>query len=179
LIAGGRVGRLPNLGLRATGVFVAAAAIRVALIILGVKGSPVASSLTPWLFLATYLALLLALWLNRHLRPVLLIALGIVLNLAVIATNQGAMPVDRGLAVRSGSAEMVRMLDSPTYLLHRPISAQTRLRPLADVLPLPLLYPRPKFFCPGSVGDVFITIGACALLLLGLGAFGLGKERGL
>jgi len=46
------------------------------------------------------------------------------------------------------------------------------------VLALPLVVPRPTFFCPGSVGDILVTLGGCWLILSGLGAFGLGAARG-
>jgi hypothetical protein len=42
-----------------------------------------------------------------------------------------------------------------------------------------MLVPRPRFFCPGSVGDVFVTVGACWLILAGVGAFGLGAKADL
>jgi hypothetical protein len=77
---------------------------------------------------------------------------------------------------------MVSLLDSPSWATHMPVTDTTRLRALGDVLPLPLLPvpPRAKPFCPGSVGDVFVTVGVCWLLLSGMGAFGLGvgKRRG-
>ena len=75
---------------------------------------------------------------------------------------------------------MVRLLDSPTYPLHKAITPHTRLRFLGDVLPLPLLRVppvRPKWYCPGSLGDIFVTVGACAMLLQGMGAFGRGSGQ--
>ena len=46
------------------------------------------------------------------------------------------------------------------------------------MLPLPMVVPRPRFFSPGSVGDILVTLGACWLILYGMGAFGLGAARG-
>ena len=102
--------------------------------------------------------------------------IGILLNFLVIAANGGAMPVDRGLAVRAGNMRLVEMLDSPAHAKHSTIGPGTRLRPLADVLALPLLVPRPRFFSPGSIGDVLVTVGACWLILAGMGAFGARKS---
>jgi hypothetical protein len=176
LLAGGRLGRFRDVDLKAPWLFIAAAAVSLGVRVSGAAGLPVARALGPWLFAGSYLALAVALWLNRHLRPLWVVALGVFLNFLVIAANGGAMPVDRNLALRAGNEFVVRLLDSPEYTVHKPLTPATRLAPLADVLPLPMLYPRPKFFCPGSVGDVFVTIGACGALLVGLGAFGLGKK---
>ena len=176
LLAGGRLGRLKEVELRGVVVFVFAAVVRVVLIALGAKGLPIARSLGPWLSGAAYVALLAALWLNRHLWPLRIVALGVLLNFLVIAANRGSMPVDRALALRCAEARLVQLLDSPEYVVHKPVTSETRLRPLADVLPLPLLFPRPAWFSPGSVGDVFITLGACAMLVTGLGAFGLAPR---
>ncbi len=102
--------------------------------------------------------------------------MGVLLNSLVVAANGGSMPVDRDLATRLCSPRLMQLLDSPDYVVHKPITATTRLKPLADLLPLPVLYPRPKWFAPGSVGDILITIGACAMLVTGLGAFGLSRR---
>jgi hypothetical protein len=128
--------------------------------------------LDPGIHLASFVLLLVGLWLNRHLPGVRLVGLGAFLNFLVIAANGGSMPVDRGLAERAGSDRLVELLDSPDYTMHEPATEATRLRPLADVLPLPMV-PRPGFFSPGSVGDILVTVGACWLILHGLGAFGL------
>jgi hypothetical protein len=177
LLAGGRVSRLKEVDLRGVGLFVLAAAIRVALDVLGAKGSPLAGNIGPWMSIAGYLALLAALLANWRLWPLRLVAVGVFCNFLVIAANGGSMPVDRALAERYSDPRLVRLLDSTNYIVHKPVTPRTRLRLLADVLPLPMFYPRPTFFSPGSVGDIFITVGACAMLIGGLGAFGTGPRR--
>ncbi len=176
LCAGGRLGRLKEIELRAVWVFLLAAAVRIALDVLGAKGSLLTPRFGPWLSVGAYFLLLLGFWLNRHLRPVRWVAAGVLLNFLVIAANGGSMPVDRALAQRSASPELVKLLDSPSYVVHKPVTPETRLAFLADILPLPMLCPRPRWYSPGSVGDILLTFGACALLLTGLGAFGLGRR---
>lgn len=177
LIAGGRVARLQALDLRAVWVFLLAAGVRIALDVLGAKGVTAARGLYPWLSIGAYLLLLAGFWVNRHLWPLRLVALGVLLNFLVIAANGGSMPVEAALAERSAPKQLVRMLHSSSYVVHKPVTESTRLAFLADVLPLPMLYPRPKWYSPGSIGDIFITVGACALLLTSLGAFGLGRPK--
>jgi hypothetical protein len=172
VIAGGRLGRLKDLDLRAPAAFMAAAALQVVLLVLGAAKLSLPAGVGPGIHLASFVLLLVGLWLNRHLPGVRLVGLGAFLNFLVIAANGGSMPVDRGLAERAGSDRLVELLDSPDYTMHEPATEATRLRPLADVLPLPMV-PRPGFFSPGSVGDILVTVGACWLILHGLGAFGL------
>jgi hypothetical protein len=177
VVAGGRLGRLNELDLRAPGLFIAAAVVQIGVMVLGVRGTALVESVGGPAQIATYVLLLVGLWLNRHLWGVRVASVGVLLNFVVIAANGGSMPVDRELAVRAGNARLIEVLDSPTYRGHMPATERTRLRPLGDVVPLPMLVPRPRFFSPGSVGDVFITAGACWLILTGLGAFGMGRRR--
>lgn len=177
LIGGGRPGRLKDLDLRAPAVFILAAAVQVGLLVAAARGSGVGKGVGGGLHLATYALLVFGLWLNRHRWELRVAGVGVLMNLVVIAANGGSMPVDRELALRAGDARLVRLLDSPGYVQHKPMGPATRLAPLGDVLPLPMLVPRPRFFSPGSVGDVLITVGACWLMLTGLGAFGLGRAR--
>ncbi|MFB3880826.1 MAG: DUF5317 domain-containing protein [Armatimonadota bacterium] len=173
LLAGGRLSRFRDLDLRAPWVFVAAALVQVLLVVAGVRHWDRVAAVGGALVVASFTLLLLGLWVNRRLPGVWVAAIGVFLNLLVIAANGGAMPVDRELAVRAGNQGLVEMLDSPAYAKHKPVGPQTRLRPLADVLPLPMILPRPRWFSPGSVGDAFVTIGACWLILAAMGAFGL------
>jgi hypothetical protein len=178
LVAGGRFSRLKDLDLRAPWVFVAAAVVQVGLMIAGARGWVPVAGVGQGLLMASFALVLAGLWVNRRLPGVWVVGIGVCLNFLVIAANGGSMPVDRELAVRAGNTGLVRMLDSPAHVKHKPIGPTTRLRPLADVLPLPMIVPRPRWFSPGSPGDVFVTVGACWLVLAGMGAFGLGGRAG-
>jgi len=173
LVAGGRFSRLKGLDLRAPWVFVAAAAMQGGLMIAGARGWVQVAGIGQALLVASFALVLVGLWLNRRLPGVWVVGIGVLLNLLVIGGNGGSMPVNRDLAVRAGNSRLVEMVDSPAHVKHKPIGPSTRLRPLADVLPLPMIVPRPRWFSPGSVGDVFVTVGACWLVLAGMGAFGL------
>jgi len=173
LLAGGRLSRLKEFGLRAPALFIFAALLKIGVAILGARGAGANPQVGGTVNIAAYLLLLIGLWLNWQSWPMRVAAVGVLLNFLVIAANGGSMPVDRGLAVRAGNMAMVRLLDSPTYINQKPITPRTRLRPLADVLPLPLVVPRPRFFAPGSAGDIILTVGGCWLILSALGAFGL------
>lgn len=170
----GKLVHLKHLELRGAGVFMLAAVIKVALMLLAARGVEVSPALARTGNVISYLLLFVGLALNHRQWAFRVVALGVLLNFVVIAANGGSMPVDRDLAVRSGNLAMVELLDSGHYFTHAPVTAHTRLRFLADVFPLPLLVPRPKFYSPGSVGDVLITLGACWLILSATGAFGLG-----
>ncbi len=178
LVAGGRLTRLKELDLRAPWLFVAAAAVQVGLMVAGARGWVQLAGIGSGLVVASFALVLVGLWLNRRLPGVWVAGIGVLLNFLVIAANGGSMPVDRELAARAGNMRLVEMLDSPAYAKHAAIGPETRLRPLADVLPLPLLVPRPRWFSPGSAGDVLVTIGACWLILAGMRAFGLGGKAG-
>jgi hypothetical protein len=174
LLAGrGKLARLKDLDLRAPALFILAATVKIATAAAGARGVAVAAEAGPPANIVSYLLVLLGLWANRHLWAMRVVGIGVLLNFLVIFANGGSMPVDRALARRSGNAGLVRLLDQPSYVGHKPVTEWTRLRPLADVLPLPMLFPRPKWWSPGSIGDAIITVGTCWLILGAMGAFGL------
>jgi hypothetical protein len=82
---------------------------------------------------------------NIRLAGAVLVALGGVLNLAVVLLNHG-MPVDPG-ALAAASASM------PTDALHVTVTGATVLVSLADVIPVSLAH------AVYSVGDVCIALG--------------------
>jgi hypothetical protein len=174
LIGRGRLVRLKELDLRAPALFVLAATLKIVLGVAGARGVRLAIQVGPPANIVVYLLVLLGLWTNRHLWAMRVVCGGVLLNFLVIFANGGSMPVDRSLAVRSGNAGLVRLLDRPSYVGHKSVTEHTKLRPLADVLLLPMLFPRPRWWSPGSIGDIFITIGTCWLILSATGAFGLG-----
>lgn len=102
---------------------------------------------------------------NRALPGMALVALGFVLN-ALVVTANGAMPVDQEAADRVGisTVGLYRNADAK----HELADSSTRLRPLADVIPVPL----PGPLAPGSnvvsVGDVVLAAGIGVLVVNGM-----------
>jgi hypothetical protein len=83
------------------------------------------------------------------------IVLGAALNGAAIAAN-GRMPYDPAAAVGLGLPETV---ETPK---NEPAGTHTRLAPLGDTIPVPILR---KIISPG---DILIAGGACALVVLAM-----------
>ncbi|MGI9585567.1 MAG: DUF5317 domain-containing protein [Acidimicrobiia bacterium] len=102
------------------------------------------------LVLASYVPLLVFVWLNRDLTGMWIAGLGILMNFTVILLNSG-MPVLAEAATISGlTGELV--LDSKHVLL----TPETHLPFLADIIPLP------RYVL--SLGDVFLAIGVGVFL---------------
>jgi hypothetical protein len=87
---------------------------------------------------------------NRRVAGITLLGVGLALNATVIAAN-GAMPVSVTAAARAGldAAELNLQDDAQ----HEAVTPRTRLRPLADVVPVPVLRE------VVSVGDVVAALG--------------------
>ncbi len=105
--------------------------------------------------LIAYLIMLSALWLNKKREFVYLVIIGLLLNFLVIAIN-GGMPVSFGASNSIGVSKTEYISELSTDFKHVPMLADTKLKILADIIPLPKPYPFPHLF---SVGDVFIAIG--------------------
>jgi hypothetical protein len=108
--------------------------------------------------------LLGALWIalqRRHVASVLL-AIGVALNVAVVAAN-GGMPVDSGALARVGR----RDVDVTRGFLykHVPMTDATRLSWLGDRIPVPIQ--RNVI----SVGDVLMAVAICLWVADGVGAW--------
>lgn len=102
---------------------------------------------------------------NRALPGMPLIALGFVLN-ALVVTANGAMPVDEKAANRIGLS--VIGLYAHTDAKHELADSETRLRPLADIVPVPLPGPLQPGSNVLSVGDVVLAAGIGVLVLNGM-----------
>lgn len=102
-------------------------------------------------------ALLAFLVANAHYRSLLLVALGTLLNLAVITANGGHMPVRVADLVAAGRPDIAqRLAEARVYQKSVVMDEHTRLAPLADVIVLPA--PGPDRLM--SFGDVLVGIGA-------------------
>lgn len=111
--------------------------------------------------LVSQVLLLLFCWLNRRLAGIWLLALGLVLNLLVIAANRGFMPISPQTASQLAPQEIVESIPfgsrvgySKDILL---MPAQTHLEWLSDRFLLPKGLPYQAAF---SLGDVIIALGA-------------------
>lgn len=133
---GGDWRRLTRVQLRAGLLLIPAALIRVTGLVVAL---PLACYEAALLLFAVVAAL------NYRLQGAVVIAAGILLNLAVVAIN-GGMPV-------SPEAAAVAGLQVPSDGLHIPLTKSTLLPALADVIPVAL------FRNVYSVGDVLLAIG--------------------
>jgi hypothetical protein len=115
----------------------------------------------PWIWVCTKLVMILVVLRNlRTSRPLaaawLAAALGLVLNTLVIAANDGYMPQSVEAATEVwGTARPLHELDTRLQNT-RPITAETQLPWLADVLAQPAWLPRPNVI---SIGDVLLSLG--------------------
>jgi hypothetical protein len=102
---------------------------------------------------------------NRALPGMPLIALGFVLNALVVAAN-GAMPVDQAAADRVGisTVGLYQNVDAK----HELADSSTRLRFLADVIPVPLPGPLARGSNVVSAGDVVLAAGIGVLVVNGM-----------
>jgi hypothetical protein len=138
----------------------------------------------PWIpSLYVLSMLILTAWfgLNFRLPGMAVIGLGLLLNLAAIASNGGRMPAS--LAALEYAGMIYRAVDpqqaTPPILEHNGVvykitdptqeipanfaiaTQETRFYYLADIIPVPKGFPNPIVF---SVGDVLITLGAMYFL---------------
>jgi hypothetical protein len=100
--------------------------------------------------LATYAALGVFLWINRHIPFLWVVALGTAANTAAIAANAGVMPASlRALSI-SG-------LSIPRGFANSAAVAHPRLQFLGDIFPTPSWLPLHNV---ASIGDFLILAGA-------------------
>ncbi len=97
------------------------------------------------LILASYVPLLLFVWLNRHMTGMWIAGIGILMNFTVIALNAGMPVMFEAIEVAGGGG----ILDLGAR--HVLMTDATLLPFLGDVIPLPASVI--------SIGDVFLAIG--------------------
>jgi len=165
-LRGGRLSRLAELEIRLAWLVLAAVALQYLVVYdlvgeSGVLGVPLASVL----MVVSHALAAWFLWANRRLPGMLLVALGMAGNLAVMAANGGWMPITPEALERlghmswvTGSGAAPRVWGGKTVMLPR---AETHLWWLSDIVVLPAPFPLPTAF---SVGDVLIAVGVFVLL---------------
>jgi hypothetical protein len=118
----------------------------------------------PYVYMATLLATLFALWANRSIPGITIVLVGATLNAAVIFANGGFMPTPHSALESAGRLEYVIQEEADRAagkrLAHTNsviASDETRLSYLGDVLYIPEGYPAANVI---SLGDLFIALGA-------------------
>ena len=161
---GGRPARLAGAPVRGWRLLVICLAVLMVQALVVAVGAVEASTTPRWLavLFAGVLAALFCV-LNRGVPGLGLAGLGLGLNLLVIGLN-GAMPVSVHALARAGAT-----LPGALGVTHTVADQQTVLRPLGEVVPVPLPG-RPEV---DSVGNLLLAAGAAQFLLTGV----LGAHR--
>jgi Family of unknown function (DUF5317) len=156
-LVGGRIAGVARVRFRWWGLALGALALQVFLFAPPVAGE--VGNAGPALYVASTLAVLVALLRNIHLSGFLVVAAGALLNLLVIAANGGYMPSspDAWLALNGEAA-----LPTADYTNSTLAGAATAFPYLGDILVLPRPLPLANVF---SVGDLLIGLGAAWFLV--------------
>jgi hypothetical protein len=118
----------------------------------------------PWIWVCTKLVMTLVVLRNvrasrRFSSAWLVAAVGLILNTLVIAANDGYMPQSVEAATKVwGTTRPVHQPDTRLQNT-RPMTTDTQLPWLADVLAQPAWLPRPNVI---SIGDVLLSLGVAA-----------------
>ena len=151
-LLGGRLALLAAIRLRRTALIVAALFVQV-LITEVIPGAP--RPVDVGLHLATYVAAGFALWANRRLPGLLIIAAGALSNGAVIALNGGTLPASKAALLRAGYAVGGAEFKNSGVLSH-PV-----LPWLGDVFTTPAWLPFRNVL---SIGDIAVLVGTAVLV---------------
>lgn len=165
LLRGGKLTRLANLPLRRIELIILPFLIQYALVYFGGRGLRLLESWGVYLYIFSYSLLLVAIWYNKHMREMKILGAGIAINFIVILANGGEMPVSVEALSRVGLLNILPLLRSKAYVIHTVLTDHTRLKLLADVIPLPPPYPRPRVL---SVGDIIMAVGLFILIQRGM-----------
>ena len=151
-LAGGRLGRLSEIGFRRKWAGLAALALQFSIMKLFPEGS---HGLHAGLHLASYGLIFCFLAANLHVPGLWLIAIGGACNALAIAANGGVMPAHPAALATAGITQ------APGEFVNSAAVEDPRLWFLGDVFALPAGWPLANVF---SIGDLILVLGAAVLL---------------
>ena len=161
LFRNGKLSSLSQISLKKIELIVLACLIQGGIIFLGSKEIKFVLDYSPYMIIFSYIVLLLAVWYNKTLKGIKIIALGIIFNFIVIVANGGHMPVLLSSLYKAGLNDFALVLKEGTYITHVLISEKTLFRFLADVIPLSPPSPDPSVV---SAGDFLMFYGVFSLI---------------
>jgi hypothetical protein len=152
-------GRLERLGdLRFAWARVAILGLIVQVVLFSGPVASVVGDAGPILYMASTAAVLVAVLRNWRIPGLAIVAIGAASNLLAVAANGGVMPAAPD-AVAALGAEAAEGFSNSVVM------TDPALRPLTDILALPVWVPFANVF---SVGDVLIGIGVATVIALGM-----------
>jgi len=161
LLRNGKLSSLSQISLKRIELIVLACLIQAGLIFLGSKKVKFVLDYSSYMIVFSYIVLLLAVWYNKTLKGIKIIALGIIFNFIVIVANGGHMPVLLSSLYKAGLNNFALVLKEGIYITHVLISEKTLFGFLADVIPLSPPFPDPSVV---SVGDILMFYGVFSLI---------------
>jgi len=161
LIRKGNLISLTNISLKKKEFIVLAALIQAGLIFFGGRKVVFVLKYSAYPMIFSYVLLLYVAWINKEIKGIDMIALGIGLNFFVILANSGQMPVLLSSLYKAGLHDFIQNLKEGTYATHVLISEKTLFKFLADVIPLSPPFPDPSVV---SVGDFLMFYGVFSLI---------------
>lgn len=162
LIRRGRIRGLASIPLRCVILFILPFLILAAVYAARSFGG---ESLSPYMRAANvveYVVLLAAIALNLHIREMWIAGAGAFMNFLVVAANGGMMPISEKAIQMAGMTQMIEDCRAGSFVRHVIMSPETRLKPLADIIPKPgFAFVMPEV---ASIGDVLLAIGIFVLV---------------
>ena len=161
LLRNGKLSSLSQISLKRIELIVLACLIQAGLIFLESKKVKFVLDYSSYMLIFSYIVLLLAVWYNKKIKGIKIIALGIIFNFIVIVVNGGHMPVLLSSLHKAGLDDFALVLKEGTYVTHTLITEKTLFKFLADVIPLSPPFPDPSVV---SVGDFLMFYGVFSLI---------------
>ena len=161
LLRNGKLSSLSQISLKRIELIILACLIQGGLIFLGSKKIKFVLDYSSYMIIFSYIVLLLAVWYNKTLKGMKIVALGIIFNFIVIVANGGHMPVMLSGLYKAGLDDFALAIKEGTYVTHTLITEKTLFRFLADVIPLSPPFPDPSVV---SAGDFLMFYGVFSLI---------------
>ena len=161
LLRRGKLEGLADLPIKKVGLIISAFLIQFILVFFGERDFQLFSKIGVYLHIFSYILLLIALWYSREIKGMKILAVGVVINFIAVLANGGQMPVSAKALLKANMNDMLPLLNSRSYVVHTLLTEKSHLKFLADIIPLPPPYPRPRVL---SIGDIVMSIGLFILI---------------